>query len=111
MKRQKERSGNLMKGGSNMGFFKKLIKLKFYVGLMGVGYLMHSCVYNNQRYRIRYERSTPHLLDTYKDQSLEIQTDTFQVGSATYRLQGLLKDCNLEQAIANTKQLLEDERK
>ncbi|HLC72921.1 MAG TPA: hypothetical protein VJH37_05055 [Candidatus Nanoarchaeia archaeon] len=93
-----------------MGLLKKIIKVKFYVGLMGLGYLLHSCISNNQRYRVHYENSRPHLIDTDQHQSLEIHMDSFQVGSATYRLQGLLQDSNLEKAMQDTKQLLEEKQ-
>lgn len=79
-----------------MGLIKKLLKLKFYVALVGAGYLLHSCVSNDYRYRIRRVDGTPYLVDTGMNQSLEIKTQTFQVGTTEYRLRGLLLEPDLQ---------------
>ena len=90
-----------------MGIIKKLLKFKFYLALVGSGYLLHSCVSNDAQYRIRRYESRPYLVDTSNDQRLEIQVDTFQVGSATYRLQGLLRDPHLDEAVLAVEQNME----
>ena len=90
-----------------MGIIKKLLKFKFYVALVGAGYLLHSCVSNDQQYRIRRHEGRPYLVDMTQNQSLEIHTDTFQVGSASYRLRGLLREYNLQQVLEEVHHELE----
>ncbi len=90
-----------------MGIIKKLLRLKFYVALFGAGYLLHSCVNNDDRYRIRRYDSKPHLVDTYHQQSLEIHVDSFQVGSAAYRLRGLQREYNLQEILTEAKREME----
>lgn len=95
-----------------MGLIKKLLKLKFYVALVGAGYLLHSCLSNDYRYRIERSEGKPHLVDLEPNQfgqyqSLEINTQTFQAGSTDYRLRGLLREYDLQEHLERLYQELE----
>ena len=84
-----------------MGLIRKLLKLKLYVALAGAGYLLHSCITNDSQYRLKRMEGKPYLLNMEPDQfgeprCLEINTQTFQVGSTDYRLRGLLLDHDLQ---------------
>ena len=87
-----------------MKILRTLFKLKLYVALFGVGYLAHSCVSNDYRYRIRRHHSQPYLVDTQQNEALPIDPATFQVGSPEYRLRGLLEEPNLHTIVETLRQ-------
>ncbi|MBI1972994.1 hypothetical protein HYS50_03240 [Candidatus Woesearchaeota archaeon] len=82
-----------------MGLLYKLFKLKLYVLAFGAGYLFHGCVSNDLRYRIKRSAGKKYLVDTYNNKGLEINQETFQVGSPEYRLRGLLEEPDLQQIV------------
>jgi len=82
-----------------MGFLYKLFKLKLYILAFGAGYLLHGCVSNDLRYRIKRSDGKKYVVDTYNDKRLEINQETFQVGPPEYRLRGLLEEPNLQQIV------------
>lgn len=79
-----------------MGFFRSLLRLKYAVMLFGAGYLLHSCVSSDERYRVKRVGQRPYLVDTATDWSLEISTQNFQVGSTEYRIRGLFQEPDLQ---------------
>ncbi len=93
-----------------MKVLKTLLRLKFYAALVGAGYLMHSCVSNDSRYRVRRVESKPYLLDTVTNHTLEIKTESFQVGSTEYRLRGLLREYDLQSTIGAIEQEMEEKK-
>jgi len=89
-----------------MGLLKSLLKLKFYVILFGAGYVTHSCVAADERYKIKRIEHSPYLVDIVSGKELRIYSATAQVGSVEHRLRGLLKEKDLAQSLeALTKQL------
>lgn len=98
-----------------MGLIKKLLKLKFYIALVAAGYLLHSCVNNDYRYRIERSEGKHYLVDLEPNdhgmyQSMEINTQTFQVGTIDYRLRGLLSEHDLQDRLEQMYQKLEVEK-
>ncbi len=90
-----------------MGLIKSILRFKLYAGLVATGYLLHSCISADQRYRIQRYNNKPNLVDKRERRSLEIYVDSFQVGSPKYRILGLLREPNLRQAIEEAQQELE----
>ena len=88
-----------MRGGYQMKLIRTILRLKFYAALIGAGYLMHSCVKNDSRYRVMRESKTPYLVDTETNAKEIIHSDYFQLGSTEYRIRNLYHASDLQQVV------------
>lgn len=87
-----------------MGFFRKVFQFKNYVLVFAAGYLLHRCVAADERYVVKRVADAPYLFDRATKRELPIDADSFQVGSAEYRLQGLVTEPNLVQRLQTLKE-------
>lgn len=87
-----------------MKVIRTLLKLKFYAALIGVGYLMHGCVNNDYRYRVRRVEDKHYLVDTALNHAEEIKPDYFQLGSTEYRIRNLYHEDDLQQIVEQLEQ-------
>ena len=90
-----------------MKLIRTLLRLKFYVALIGAGYLMHSCVNNDYRYRVSRIGTTPYLVDTENNQQEIIQQAHFQLGSTEYRIRNLYHESDLQRVVERLEKEME----
>src|SRR3990167_2150846 len=99
-----------MQGGYQMKFIKTILRLKFYAVLFGAGYLTHSCLSNDSRYRVRRTENKHYLVDTVTNGSQEIKADHFQLGDTEYRIRNLRHDYDLQQVVEQLEKEQEEKK-
>ncbi len=82
-----------------MKLIRTILRLKFYGALVLAGYMMHSCVNNDYRYRVRKTGDTHYLVDTETNKQEIIQPGDFQLGSTEYRIRNLYHEHDLQQIV------------
>ncbi|MBS3144146.1 hypothetical protein J4208_01030 [Candidatus Woesearchaeota archaeon] len=82
-----------------MKFIKTVLRIKFYAALFAAGYLTHSCVTNDYRYRVRRTDQEHYLIDTVTNNAQEIQPEHFQLGNTEYRIRNLCHEHDLQQVL------------
>ena len=93
-----------------MKLIRTLLRLKFYAVLVGAGYLMHSCISNDYRYRVRRTGTTPYLVDTENNTREIIQPAHFQLGSTEYRIRNLYHEPDLQQVVEKLEKEQEEKK-
>jgi len=82
-----------------MGFGKFLFKTGLYIGIFLLGYTVHGCISQDNRYIVRKYTDYPYLVDKkFGDRIPVMQVNgKMQTGNLEYRINGILKDDRLEE--------------
>ena len=79
-----------------LGVIKMLVKGLIKIGIIGLsffaGYSFYKYLNEDPKYYIKRVNERTYLVDKYSSQSLEIDQESFQLGSIRHRLLSLLKD-------------------
>ena len=77
------------------------IGLKMLVFVAGYSFCRY--VSRDSQYEVERYHNMPYLVDTVKNERLEINEETFQVGSLEHRVRGVLDDPMLPQVLEDVK--------
>ncbi len=82
-----------------MGIGKAFLRLHIGALLFVAGYSFSNYIHNDKRYSVIRKNDLPYLIDKVRKEQAPISEEAFQVGSLEYRLNGLLNEPSLSEAL------------